>query len=188
MRVAIRRKNLVDVAFAGADEFQNGDIEGAAAKIVDGYVAALLFVQAISERGCGWFVDETQDFEAGKAAGVFGGLALRVVEIGWDGDDCTVDCIVEMFFRPGFELAKNISGNFWRREKLVAQANADHVAAFLVDAEWEAGEFVLNVCYATAHQALDGIDRAVRICEQALAGRIAHENPSIGVHADDGGT
>src|ERR1700751_5195961 len=102
MRVAVRRKDLVDIAFAGADELQDGNIEGAAAEIVDGNVTALLFVQAIGERGRGWFVAETQDFEAGKAAGIFSGLALRVVEIRRDGDNRAVDRVAEIFFCPGF--------------------------------------------------------------------------------------
>jgi hypothetical protein len=47
MRVAVRRKDLVDIAFAGTDELQDGNIERAAAEIVDGDVTALLFVEAI---------------------------------------------------------------------------------------------------------------------------------------------
>src|ERR1700719_12856 len=76
MGVAVGGKDLVDVAFDGGDKFEDGDVEGAAAKIVNGYVAALLFVQAVGEGRGGGLIDETQHFEAGDAAGVFGGLTL----------------------------------------------------------------------------------------------------------------
>ena len=187
VRVAVRGKNLVDIAFAGGDELQDGDIERAAAKIVDGNVAALLFVQAIGERGSGRLVDQAQDFEAGKAACILGGLALRVVEIRRDGDDCAVDGIVEKFFGPGFKLAQNERGNFWRREEFIAQANADHVAACFIDAKRKEFELVLNVCHAAAHQALHGINSALGMREQALAGGFADEDLSISVDAYDRG-
>src|ERR1700732_4400858 len=82
MGVAVGGEHLVNVAFAGGDKFQDGDVEGASAEVVNGYVAALLFVQAVGEGRGGGFVDEAQDFEAGDAAGVFSGLTLGVVEVG----------------------------------------------------------------------------------------------------------
>src|SRR5882762_10176746 len=75
MRVAVGRENLIDVAVAGGNELENGNIECAAAEIVDGNFAALLFVQAVGERGGGGLVDEAKNFEAGDLAGVLGGLA-----------------------------------------------------------------------------------------------------------------
>ncbi len=59
--VAVGGEDLIDVAFAGGDKFQHGDVEGAAAEIVDGDVAALLFVQAVSEGRGGGFIDEAQE-------------------------------------------------------------------------------------------------------------------------------
>src|SRR5437879_12332939 len=81
MGVAIGGENLIDVAIAGGNELENGDIEGAAAEIVDGDFAALPLVQAVSERSRGRLVDKAENFEAGDFAGVLGGLALGVVEI-----------------------------------------------------------------------------------------------------------
>src|SRR5690348_14507920 len=107
MGVAVGRENLIDVAVAGGNELENGDIESAAAEIVDGDFAALFFVKAVSERGRGRLVDETEDFEAGNFAGVFGGLALRIVEIRGDGDHGAVDRFAEVSFRPMFKFAQD---------------------------------------------------------------------------------
>ena len=112
-------------------------------------------------------------------------MALRVVEIRGDGDDSAVDHVVEIFLCPGFEFAKNVGRNFRRRKKLVAEANANHVAARFVDSKREARELVLNVRDATTHQALYGIDRAVGLREETLPGRLADENFSFVRNAND---
>src|SRR5436853_934923 len=62
MGVAVGGENLIDVAVAGGNELENGDVEGAAAEIVDSDFAALPLVQAVSERSRGRFVDEAEDF------------------------------------------------------------------------------------------------------------------------------
>ena len=105
VRVAVGGEDLVDVAFAGGDEFENGNIESAATQVVNGDMTALLFVLAIGERGSRWLVDESQHFKAGELAGVFGGLTLRIVEIRGNGDDGAVDDFVEKRFSPIFQFA-----------------------------------------------------------------------------------
>ncbi len=81
VRVTVGGKNLENVAFRGGDELEDGNVEGAAAEIVDGDFAALLFVQAVGEGRSSWFVDEAENFEAGNFTGVLGGLALGIVEM-----------------------------------------------------------------------------------------------------------
>src|ERR1700730_9318434 len=85
MSVAVGGEDLIDVAFTGGDKFQDGDVEGAAAKIVNGYVAAPLFVQAVSQGCGGGLIDEAQNFAACHAAGVFRGLTLGGVGVGGGG-------------------------------------------------------------------------------------------------------
>src|SRR5258708_29497301 len=91
VRVTVGGKNLENVAFGGGDELEDGNVEGAAAEIVDGDFAALLFVQAVRERGRSRFVDEAENFEAGNFPGVLGRLALGVIEIRGAGQYGGVD-------------------------------------------------------------------------------------------------
>src|SRR5579864_2599061 len=100
MGVAVGGEDLVDVALAGGDELQHGNIEGAATEIVDGNVAPLFFVQAVSQRGGSRFVDQAQDLKPSKFSSVLGGLTLRVIEIGGHGDDGAVNAFAEIGLRP----------------------------------------------------------------------------------------
>jgi len=68
-------------------EPQNRDVEGAAAQVVDGEQAVLLVLEPVGQRGRGRLVQQAQDLEPGEPPGVFGRLALRVVEIRGHRDD-----------------------------------------------------------------------------------------------------
>jgi hypothetical protein len=61
---------------------EEGDIEGAAAKVDDEDLLLVLdgLVQAVGNSSRGGLVDDTEDLEAGDGASVLGSLALRVVE------------------------------------------------------------------------------------------------------------
>src|SRR5712672_2832558 len=109
MSIAVGGEDLVDVAFAGGDEFQNGNIEGAPTEIVYGDVAALLFVEAVGQGRGGRFVDQAQDFETGDLSGVFGGLALRVIEVGRDRDHGPIDLVPQVALGRFLQLAKDVS-------------------------------------------------------------------------------
>ena len=110
----------VRVAVGGLDfkhavaDFQHGNIERAAAQVIHGDFLVLLLVEAVGERRGGRLVDDAEHFEAGDAAGVLGGLALRIVEIGGNGDDGLRDFFAEARFGVGFELGENHRGNFRR--------------------------------------------------------------------------
>ena len=78
VRVAVGRLDLDD-AFA---DFEDRDVEGAAAEVVDGDRLVLLLVEPVGQRRRRRLVDDAHHFEAGDLPGVLGGLALRVVEVG----------------------------------------------------------------------------------------------------------
>ena len=77
VRVAVGRLHFDD---ALAD-FEDRDVERAAAEVVDRDGLVLLLVEAVGQRRRGRLVDDAHHFEAGDLPGFLGGLALRVVEI-----------------------------------------------------------------------------------------------------------
>jgi hypothetical protein len=84
-RVAVGRLHLED-AVADLDD---RDVERAAAEVVDRHVSRCRgsATDAVGEGRRRRLVDDAVHVEAGDLAGVLGRLALRVVEVGGDGDD-----------------------------------------------------------------------------------------------------
>ena len=68
-----------DFEYSVAD-FEDGDIEGAAAEVIDGDLFVGFLVESVCESGCGRLVDDASDLEASDLAGSLGGVALGVVE------------------------------------------------------------------------------------------------------------
>ncbi len=93
-RVAVGRLHF---EHAVAD-FQDRDVEGAATKVIDRDGLAVILVEAIGQRGRGRLVDDAQHFKAGDLAGVLGGLALGVVEVGRHGDNRLGDGFTKVAF------------------------------------------------------------------------------------------
>ena len=157
--VAVGRLDFED---AVAD-FEHGNIERAAAQIVDRDFFVLLLVQAVGERGRGRLVDDAQHFEARDAAGVLGGLALAVVEIGRDGDDRLGDFFAELGFGVGLELGQDERGNFLGRIGLLLALHFDfdvRVAVLgLDDFVGNAGLLALDLGEFAAHETLDRENR-----------------------------
>src|SRR5947208_11259624 len=52
-----------------------------AAKVIHGDGLVLTFIQSVSERGRRWLVDDSLHIKPGNLPGVFGRLALSVVEV-----------------------------------------------------------------------------------------------------------
>ncbi len=183
MRVAVRREHLIDIALVGRNQFQDRDIERAAAEIVDGDFAALLLVQAVGE-GCGcWFIHEAQHFEPGDSSRIFRSLALSVIEIRGDSDYRAIDGFVEEIFGPGFQFAQDECRNLGWREDFVAEPHANHVGAARLDAEGKNLQLVFDVFGRTPHETLHRINCALGLRKQALLRRLSRDDGSVGVHA-----
>ena len=149
-----------DDAFA---DFEDRDVERAAAEVVDGDGLVTLLVQAVRQRGGRRLVDEALDLEAGDLARVFRRLALRVVEVGRDGDDRAVHFLAEVVFRGLFELLKNHRGDLGRRIELsldldtgVAVGGARHLVRHHL-------HLFAHFVVLPTHEALDGEDGVFRI-------------------------
>src|SRR6185437_5818398 len=161
----------LDHAFA---DFEDGDVEGAAAEVVDGDGLFLLLVEAVGERGGGGLVDDALHVEAGDTAGVFGGLALGVVEVGRDGDDGFGDFFAEVILGRLLQLLQDKGRDFRRRVALALRHHGD-VVALLFDLVGHHLHFFADFIEAPAHEALDGIDRALGVGDGLALGDLADE-------------
>ena len=116
MRVAVGRLDLDD---ALAD-FEDRDVERAAAEVVDGNRLVLLLVEPVGQRGGRRLVDDAHHLEAGNLSGFLRRLALRVVEVRRHGDDRLGDRLPEVFLRGLLQLLQDHRGDLRRRVFLVA--------------------------------------------------------------------
>ena len=110
----------LDLEHAVAD-LQHGDIEGAAAEVIDGDNAALLLFEAVGKRGRRRLIDDAQHFEAGDAPGVLGRLALGIVEIGRHGNDRVGHRLAEKRLGRLLHLLEDEGADLARRIGLVAR-------------------------------------------------------------------
>jgi len=123
-------------------------------------------MQAVGECGGGWLVDETQNFEASDLAGIFGGLALGIIEIRGDGDNSAVD----RFRRNKFSAQFFSSRRMKRKSPAAVNSFSPSITrmTFLLDGSMRNGNSfssILNIGRTPAHEALHGIDRALGLRE-----------------------
>ena len=107
VRVAVGRLDLDD---ALAD-FQDRDVERAAAEVVDGNRLVLLLVEPVGQRRRGRLVDDAHDLETGDLAGLLRRLPLRVVEVGRHGDDGLGHRLPEILLRRLLQLLQDHRGD-----------------------------------------------------------------------------
>ena len=149
-----RDQQIVDVVSAemrvavGGNHFENSvvqlenrNIECAAAEIVYDDDAVLLFIEAVSERCCGRFVDQAQNIQSGDATGIFGRLPLRVIEICGYGDDGLGDGRSEKALGVALELAQHQRGNFRRRVGALTDLDAQYFALLKSSASRKGNSF-----------------------------------------------
>ncbi len=171
--VAIGRLHL---EHAVAD-LQDRHVEGAAAEVIDRDHAGLLLVEPIGERGRGRLVDDAQHFEAGDLAGILGGLALGVVEIGRNRDDGLGDLLAEIGLGGLLHLLQHEGGDLGGRIGLAVGLDPGVAVAGAHDLVGDELLVLLHhrVVVATAHQPLDGEEGALRIGDRLALGRLADE-------------
>src|SRR5690606_39035299 len=116
-------------------DFENGDVESAAAEIEDGDGDVEFFAESKGQCRGGGLVDDANDVQSGDASGVFGGVALRVVEIRGHGDDGFERLFAEVFLGDEFHFLQDDAGNFGQAVFFVAQFDADVFVGPLDDFE-----------------------------------------------------
>ena len=103
--------------------FQNRDVKGAAAKVVNRDGARFLAIKAIGQCGCGRFVDDAQHLKTGDLARVLGGLTLGVVEIRGHRDDGLGNGFTQIGFGGFFHLLQDEGRDLAGRILLAAHFN-----------------------------------------------------------------
>ena len=140
-------------------------VERAASEVEDqDRLFLLALVQAVRQRRGGRLVDDAQHVEAGDRAGLLGCLALRVVEVGRDGDHGVGDLLAQVGLGVALQLLQDPGADLLRRVLLA------------VDLDVPVG----------ADMALDGSDRPVRIGDGLPLGDLTDENLSVLGKRDDG--
>ena len=88
-------------------ELQHRHVKRAAAQIVYHKRALGAVVEAVGNGSGGGLVEQAQHIEAGQARGIFGGLALGIVEISRHGNHGTGERAAQALFGACFEGAQN---------------------------------------------------------------------------------
>ena len=104
-------------------DLQHGDVEGAAAQVVDHDLLVGLLVQTVGQSRGGGLVDDALDVQAGDLAGVLGGLTLAVGEVGGDGDDRLGDGAAQVALGVGLQLAEDHGADLRGREILAVDVH-----------------------------------------------------------------
>ena len=163
--VARGRLHLEDALLDGEER----NVECAAAKVKDEHVAlgGGLLVEAVGDGSGGGLVDDTQHIQTRDRTRVLGRGALRVVEVGGNGDHRIVDLLAKVGLGNLLHLDEHHGGDLLGEEllllTLVVHLDARAVAVLGEDTEGEVLEVGLRrrVRKATADQTLgveDGVD------------------------------
>src|SRR5204863_9730688 len=108
-------------------------------------------------------------------AGGFRRVALRVVEIRWDGDDRARDCSLERDFRIAFQLSQNERGNFFWRKTPTARFKSQWPAILPNDSEASWQFLCRNLVAAQTDQSLDRVNCRRGLQSAHPAGGLSNE-------------
>ncbi len=126
MGVTVGRLNLKDTI----TELQDRYVERTTTKVVHGnlFVGTALF-EPVRQRCSRRLVYDALYFQAGNLTGVFGRVALRVVEVGRHGNDRFGYFVAQKRFGVSLQLAENHGADFFRAVLFVAHLYLYTVAA-----------------------------------------------------------
>lgn len=100
---------------------QEGHVESTSSQVEDEHVSFSLafLVKTIGDGGGSGLVDDSHDIHAGNGSSVFGGLSLRVIEVGGDSNDCVLNGLGQISFGSFFHLDQHHSGDFFSVERFI---------------------------------------------------------------------
>ncbi len=159
VRVASRGPDLDD---AVAD-VQHAHVERPAAQVEDQDGLVLLLVQAVGQRGCRWLVNDPEHLKARDLARVLGRLALCVVEVRGNRDDCLGDFLADLLRRIVNELAQHECRDLLRRVLLAVDLEPRRPVWTGDDVERDGVLLTRDLVVATPDEPLGRVDRAFRV-------------------------
>ncbi len=139
-------------------ELEHRDVERTAPEVEDEDLLILLLVEVIGERSRGRLVDDAKHVEAGDLAGVLRRLALRVVEVGRDGDHRVGHRLAEVRLGIRLQLLQDDRADLRRRVVLAVGLHADVVVRALDDLVGDDLHLLRDLVELAAHEALDRED------------------------------
>ena len=92
-------------------DFQDGNVERAAAEIIYGNRLILLLVQSVGQRRCRRLVDDSQDLQPGDFPRVLRRLTLAVVEVGRHGNHGLRDFFAQVLVGRVLHLLQDHRGD-----------------------------------------------------------------------------
>ena len=146
-------------------DLDDGDIEGAAAQVIDQNLLRCFVVQAIGHRCGRRFVDDAQHVQPRDAACILRGLALAVVEVGGHRDDGFCHRLAEVALGVAADLRQDHGADLlWGQ---VLAVDVDPVVG--------------------THVALDAGDGAAGVGRDLALGRAAHQTLTVSGKGDHAG-
>ena len=168
----------------------DGHVKRTATQVIhsDFSVAFFLLVQAESQRSGGGLVDDALHIQPGDAAGVFGGLALGVIKVGWHGDDGLSHGLAQIILGSFLHLAQYVGADLLRGHALAAHFHPRVTVVGRCDLVGHEIDVFLYFFLGelAANQALDGIQRVLRIGNCLSLGRCANQHFATILVGNDG--
>ena len=145
-------------------DFQNRNIEGAAAEVVYSDSLVFLLVQAVGQSSRRRLIDDALHIQAGNLTGVFGGLALRIIKVGWDGNHRFGDGLAQIVFRRLLQLLQN-HGRDLRRSVFLRLRHNGHMVALAGYLVRDHLHLVVYFFVTASHESLDGVNSVFRVSD-----------------------
>ena len=174
-----------DHAFA---DFEHRDIKCTAAEVVHGDGLVLTLIEAVSQRRRRRLIDDSLHLEPGNLPGIFGRLALRIIEVRRHSDNRLSNFLAEIIFRSLLQLLQNQRGDL-RRSLLLALCNHRYVVAFALHFIWDHLHLFVHFVVAPPHKTLDRINRVLGIGDGLPLSHLPDQPlPSLGESDDRRGS
>ena len=137
---------------------QNGNVEGAAAKVEYRVNSFAAIVQSVGQCCSRRFIDQPQHGQSSQLRGVLGRLALRIVKIGRNGDDRAIDKAAQTVFCPLAQRRQNAGTDLYGGLVAGTRVNVHHALLRIFSRQiirQPPTQAALDITQAAPHQPLD---------------------------------